>query len=73
MHYVTSEVIYIPDIPCPPIQVFYLNNPIDCSSDTSLHGNIEMIRQEKNKRLYNLKIDNAVDDLPSTLGIYEIP
>ena len=54
-------------------QVFYLNNPIDCSSDTKLHGSIEMVRQEKNKRLYNLKLDNGVDDLPPTLGIYEMP
>jgi hypothetical protein len=50
-----------------------MNNPIDCSSDTKLHGNIAMVRQEKNKRLYNLKLDNGVDDLPPTLGIYEIP
>ena len=54
-------------------QVFYLNAPIDCSSDTKLHGSIAMVRQEKNKRLYNLKLENSVDDLQATLGIYEIP
>ena len=53
--------------------MFYLNAPIDCSSDTKLHGSIAMVRQEKNKRLYNLKLENSVDDLQATLGIYEIP
>jgi hypothetical protein len=41
--------------------------------DTKLHGTLEMVRQEKNKRLYNLKLESRVDDLPTTLGIYEIP
>lgn len=54
-------------------QVFYLKTPVDCTSDTKLHGTVEMVRQEKNKRLYNLKLEMAVDDLPPVVGIYEIP
>ena len=54
-------------------QVFYLNEPVDASMDTKLHGTIAMVRQEKNKRLYNLKLDSKVDDSPSIQGIYEIP
>jgi hypothetical protein len=41
--------------------------------ETRLHGNLAMVRQDKNKRLYNLKLDNAVDNGESTMGIYEIP
>ena len=54
-------------------QVFYLNKPIDCSTDTKLHGVLEMVRQEKNKRLYNLRVANKVDDCDATVGVYEIP
>jgi hypothetical protein len=41
--------------------------------DTSLHGTIAMVRQEKNKRLYNLRLESKVDDLEGTVGVYEIP
>ena len=55
-------------------QVFYLNKPIDCSTDTKLHGSVEMIRQEKNKRLYNLRLASRVDDMAEpNVGVYEIP
>ena len=55
-------------------QVFYLNKPIDCSTDTKLHGTVEMIRQEKNKRLYNLRLASRVDDITEpNIGVYEIP
>lgn len=54
-------------------QVFYLQQGISCSPDTKLHGNIEMFRQEKNKRLYNVKFDIKVDDGESTEATYEIP
>ena len=54
-------------------QVFYLAEPLDVSMDTSLHGTIAMVRQEKNKRLYNLRLESKVDDLEGTVGVYEIP
>jgi hypothetical protein len=54
-------------------QVFYLAKPLDVSMDTSLHGTIAMVRQEKNKRLYNLRLESKVDDLEGTVGVYEIP
>ena len=55
-------------------QVFYLHDPIDCSTDTKLHGVISMLRQEKNKRLYNLTLEQHVDDEPEVVNaVYEIP
>jgi protein arginine N-methyltransferase 1 len=54
-------------------QVFYLMEAIDCTPETKLHGNVAMVRQEKNKRLYNMKIDMAVDDGDSKELIYEVP
>jgi hypothetical protein len=54
-------------------QVFYLAKPLDVSLDTLLHGTISMVRQEKNKRLYNLRLESKVDDLEGTVGVYEIP
>jgi protein arginine N-methyltransferase 1 len=54
-------------------QVFYLKDPVDCTADTRLHGHVTMVRQEKNKRLYNLQLNFAVDDREPTNGIYEIP
>ena len=53
--------------------MFYLSTPIQAAMDTRLHGSLAMVRQDKNKRLYNLKLDSQVDDLESTTGIYEIP
>ena len=54
-------------------QVFYLYNPIDASTGTRLHGTIAMVRQEKNKRLYNLRMEGKVDDSETVQGVYEIP
>ena len=54
-------------------QVFYLYKPIDASMDTRLHGTIAMVRQEKNKRLYNLRLDGKVDEFEAVQGTYEIP
>jgi protein arginine N-methyltransferase 1 len=54
-------------------QVFYLDEPIDCSGEMTIHGEIAMTRQEKNKRLYNVKIDYAADDGENHTGIYELP
>ena len=53
--------------------MFYLSKAIDVSMDTHLHGSIAMVRQEKNKRLYNLRLQSNVDDLEGTEGVYEIP
>ena len=54
-------------------QVFYLKEPIDCSMDTRLSGNITMLRQTKNKRLYNLELQLKVNDVPLITSVYEIP
>jgi protein arginine N-methyltransferase 1 len=55
-------------------QVFYLHDAIDCTTDTKLHGNVEMVRQTKNKRLYELNLDFKVDDSEEVVkGTYEIP
>lgn len=54
-------------------QVFYLEKPIDCTPDTKLHGDLEMFRQEKNKRLYNLKFGLKIDDGEENESVYEIP
>ena len=54
-------------------QVFYLKDPIESSGEMKIHGSIEMIRQEKNKRLYNVKNTYAADDTASVTAIYEMP
>ena len=54
-------------------QVFYLRDPIDCSADSKISGNVEMFRQDKNKRLYMMKIDASVDDEQVLSQGYEIP
>lgn len=55
-------------------QVFYLLDPVECTTDTKLHGTVSMTRQEKNKRLYNLNLEHSVDDQPEPLKVtYEIP
>ena len=42
-------------------QVFYLPDAIPCQMHTKLTGNLEMVRQQKNKRLYNVRINHRVD------------
>jgi protein arginine N-methyltransferase 1 len=55
-------------------QVFYLQDGVDCTTDTRLHGTVSMTRQEKNKRLYNLNLTHQVDDQAEALKVvYEIP
>mmetsp|Transcript_17318 Transcript_17318/g.18060 ORF Transcript_17318/g.18060 Transcript_17318/m.18060 type:complete len:373 (+) Transcript_17318:51-1169(+) len=54
-------------------QVFYLRSPIDCTPGTVISGTVEMVRQEKNKRLYNLQVKYSVDDGEEHKAIYEIP
>lgn len=56
-------------------QVFYLKDPIDCTTDTKLHGTVAMVRQEKNQRLYNLELQMMVDDDTESAvnSVYEIP
>lgn len=56
-----------------PIQVFYFKNPVDSSGEMRLHGSVEMIRQDKNKRLYNMRVQHAADDAESITAVYEIP
>lgn len=54
-------------------QVFYLKDPIDCSMDTRLHGFVTMFRQDRNKRLYKVRLELAVDDSEMISAVYEIP
>jgi len=54
-------------------QVFYLKDAIDCSGDSRLHGTVEMVRQTKNKRLYNMKVVSQADDGSRIEQVYEIP
>ena len=53
--------------------MFYLKDPLSVSMDSKVHGVITMVRQEKNKRLYNLKVQSSVDDGEEVCAIYEIP
>jgi type I protein arginine methyltransferase len=54
-------------------QVFYLKDAIQCQSNTKLHGTTELVRQEKNKRLYDLKMALQVDEETGIKVKYEIP
>lgn len=54
-------------------QVFYLKNAIECTPGTQIRGQVAMIRQEKNKRLYNLHLTVQVDDGETSSYLYEIP
>jgi len=55
-------------------QVFYLRNCIETTdSETVLSGKVSIIRQEKNKRLYELHMDLAVGEGQSKSLIYESP
>lgn len=54
-------------------QVFYLPESIHASIDSKIHGTVAMVRQEKNKRLYNLVLEHCVDDGDMTKSVYEIP
>lgn len=54
-------------------QVFYLKNAIDCSPGTKIGGMVAMVRQDKNKRLYNLDLSVQVDDSQPFKVLYEIP
>ena len=64
--------------------MFYLDECIDCwgegqgegavdNKDTKLSGSVSMIRQEKNKRLYNLRLSLSKDDEKEEQWVYEIP
>ena len=54
-------------------QVFYLKDAVECAPDTRLHGTVAMLRQDKNKRLYNLHLVTKVDDGEPIAALYEIP
>lgn len=54
-------------------QVFYFRDPIDCSADTKISGHVEMFRQDKNKRLYMIRVDTNVDEEFVVSQTYEIP
>jgi type I protein arginine methyltransferase len=56
-------------------QVFYLPDAIEAGPDTLIHGDFEMRRQEKNKRLYNVHLSVKVDDEsePRVVAVWEMP
>lgn len=54
-------------------QVFYLKDAIQCTPGTRINGMVSMIRQQKNKRLYNLDLTMQVDDSQPQSMLYEIP
>lgn len=54
-------------------QVFYLRNPIDSPSGSKIAGNISMVRQAKNKRLYDLHIELKNENESVVALKYEIP
>jgi len=54
-------------------QVFYLKDCLDCETGTVLSGELEMVRQEKNKRLYNIRFSVKQDDEFQVESVYEIP
>jgi type I protein arginine methyltransferase len=54
-------------------QVFYLKNAIDCTPDTTISGDLALVRQDTNKRLYNLLLSVKVDDGEAEKFTYEMP
>lgn len=54
-------------------QVFYLPDAINCITDMKINGVVSMLRQDKNKRLYNLNLIVQVDDTRIHQFKYEIP
>jgi type I protein arginine methyltransferase len=54
-------------------QVFYLRDAIECPGNTSLSGNLSMVRQEVNKRLYDMHFSVAVNNGDEKEYKYEIP
>lgn len=57
------------------MQVFYLKDAIDCSAGMSFEGTVSMLRQDKNKRLYNLNLDFSIPQIEGSQQkvVYEIP
>jgi type I protein arginine methyltransferase len=55
-------------------QVFYLKDPVVCESARRLHGTVALVRQQKNKRLYNLVLESKVEGSEDVVNaVYEIP
>ena len=54
-------------------QVFYLKDELNCSSNNVISGSLEMVRQQKNKRLYELNLSYRLNEDPSIHSKYEIP
>ena len=55
------------------LQVFYWKDAVDCVPGTKLSGTVSLVRQEKNKRLYNMEVSILVDGEDPRRAIYEIP
>lgn len=54
-------------------QVFYLKNSITCTGNTQIKGELNMVRQKVNQRLYNMEFSVQVDDEDKVDYVYEIP
>jgi hypothetical protein len=54
-------------------QVFYLKNAVDCRTDSRFTGELQMTRQAKNKRLYDMHISFSADGNSVIAAKYEIP
>jgi len=54
-------------------QCFYLKDGLDCETDSVLSGSVEMVRQEKNKRLYSVNFSLAQDQEHKIDCTYEVP
>lgn len=54
-------------------QVFYLMEPIECHSDSTITGSVAMVRQTKNQRLYNVPFSFKLDGGEEQSFVYELP
>lgn len=54
-------------------QVFYFLHALNVEQDDQIDGCMEMVRQQKNQRLYNIRMEYAVNGQHRTSGIYELP
>lgn len=54
-------------------QVFYFMEPEDGSIGDKLTGTVEMVRQQRNQRLYNLRLSYSFNGNKPISSIYEMP
>ena len=54
-------------------QVFYFLEPEDGSIGDTLKGSVEMVRQQRNQRLYNVRLEYTFNEKKKISAIYEMP